>query len=232
MPELADEDHAPSPRSLTTLLATLLVLLLLPGFGAAGALVPLLSSLLLTVLLLAGVLSLTRHPALRGLCWALVLAAIGARWLSGTGWVPSLRNVSILLTLLSLLAISWVVILQVSQTGAVTAHHVRGAMALYLLIAAIFAYAYSLVALARPGAFQMPASWVADDTGRPESFFYFSVVTLTTLGYGDMTAVAPGARDLVMLEALLGQLYPAIIIARLVTLELSARQAAVGPRLP
>jgi len=48
---------------------------------------------------------------------------------------------------------------------------------------------------------------------------YFSMITLTTVGYGDITPVATSARSLAMLEALTGQLYPAIIIARLVSLQ-------------
>ena len=58
--------------------------------------------------------------------------------------------------------------------------------------------------------------------GEPEALrrelTYFSVVTLTTTGFGDITAVHPVARTLVMLEALVGQLYPAIILAWLVSL--------------
>jgi hypothetical protein len=82
----------------------------------------------------------------------------------------------------------------------------------------------------------MPEGWQPERSHRPEAFFYFSVVTLTTLGFGDITAVSPTSRELVMFEALIGQLYPAIIIARLVTLELHTRQqdagAPVSPRLP
>ena len=47
---------------------------------------------------------------------------------------------------------------------------------------------------------------------------YFSFVTLTTVGYGDISPVARAARSLAMLEALIGQLYPAVILARLVSL--------------
>jgi hypothetical protein len=52
---------------------------------------------------------------------------------------------------------------------------------------------------------------------------YFSFVTLTTVGYGDMAPIHPLTRSLATLEALVGQLYPAILIARLVSLELHAR---------
>jgi hypothetical protein len=49
---------------------------------------------------------------------------------------------------------------------------------------------------------------------------YFSLVTLTTVGFGDISAVHPLARSLVMLEAVIGTLYPAILIARLVSLQI------------
>jgi voltage-gated potassium channel Kch len=52
--------------------------------------------------------------------------------------------------------------------------------------------------------------------------YYFSFVTLTTVGYGDILPVAPVARALATLEALVGQLYPAILIARLVSLQIYA----------
>jgi uncharacterized membrane protein len=58
-----------------------------------------------------------------------------------------------------------------------------------------------------------------DDT--PPDWVYFSFVTLTTVGYGDITPVARGARTLAILEALVGQLYPAVIIARLVSLQVT-----------
>ena len=49
---------------------------------------------------------------------------------------------------------------------------------------------------------------------------YFSVMTLTTVGYGDITPIHPMARALAMLEAVIGQLFPVILIARLVAMEL------------
>ena len=70
----------------------------------------------------------------------------------------------------------------------------------------------------------MPAVDQKSGEAQSDAFRYFSVVTLTTLGYGDITAVHPVARSVVMIEALLGQLYPAILIARLVTLEMETRR--------
>jgi hypothetical protein len=84
--------------------------------------------------------------------------------------------------------------------------------------------AYALIDFLIPGAFQMPAADLLSREAKSEAFRYFSLVTLTTLGYGDITAVHPVARSVVMMEALLGQLYPAILIARLVTLQMETRK--------
>ena len=54
------------------------------------------------------------------------------------------------------------------------------------------------------------------------------MVALTTVGFGDITAIHPLARSLVMFESLIGQLYPAILLARLVTLELETRRSGKG----
>lgn len=82
----------------------------------------------------------------------------------------------------------------------------------YLLLAVVFAYLFAFVAAATPGAFS--------DSGDHElgAYLYLSLVTLTTLGYGDLTPVHPFARNLAAFEALVGQLYLAITVARLVAL--------------
>jgi hypothetical protein len=118
----------------------------------------------------------------------------------------------------------YVVFLQVSREGPVTAHRIRGAIALYLLIAMLFAFLYGLIESLAPGSFNMPGDWSRAASSSGEAFYYFSIVTLTTVGFGDITAVHPFVRSLVMLEALIGQLYPAILLARLVTLELETRR--------
>jgi hypothetical protein len=92
-----------------------------------------------------------------------------------------------------------------------TLHRMVGAIAAYLLIAVIWARAYYLLSLVRPNALNLGEEHVSYD-----ALVYFSFATLTTLGYG--TPIGPFARALVAMEALVGQLYPAILIARLVSL--------------
>ena len=109
--------------------------------------------------------------------------------------------------------------------GSGVRHRIGGAVAAYLLIALVCAFGYLLIEVLIPGAFHLP-DWVPkiDDLRFVRIFYYFSISTLTTLGYGDVTPVHPFARSLAMMEALIGQLYPATLIARLVTLRIAAGQ--------
>lgn len=110
------------------------------------------------------------------------------------------------------------VALQVFQDGPVTAHRVRGAVVIYLLIGSLFGLLYLLVFMAQPEAFRSMIDLANSDpqTVRDE-LAYFSLVTLSTLGYGDVTPVSRLARSLATFEAISGQLYLAITIARLVS---------------
>jgi hypothetical protein len=100
-----------------------------------------------------------------------------------------------------------------------------GAVAAYLLIGMIWSVAYYLVALWIPGAFSIQGPFASSDSESLQSqLFYFSFVTLTTLGYGDIVAVHPIVRMLVILEGVVGQLFPAILIARLVSLQVQSKK--------
>lgn len=214
-------------RSLTVMLALLLVhfFILTPGsfFGKAYHSVAVLFFILA---LLAGVLALHR-PLVRRLGILLVAGAVAFRTASVFSDASWLLVADTILSLLSLAALALIVFRQVSEEGPVSGHRIRGAIALYLLIAMLFAYLYGLAEELAPGAFLMPGSSFSE-MARGEAFYYFSVVTLTTVGFGDITAVHPFVRSLVMLEALIGQLYPAVLLARLVSLQLETRRSEKG----
>ncbi len=118
---------------------------------------------------------------------------------------------------LGLLAMMWAVFEIVFGPGRITAHRVRGAIALYLAIAIIFAWLYRLLAGVVPTAFS-GLKFAAGQHGALSPFLYYSLTSLTTLGLGDITPVNEFARSLTVLEALLGQLFPAVILARILTL--------------
>jgi hypothetical protein len=189
------------------------------------------AALFLAFALLAGILALVQQPVVRRLGTLLVVGVIAFRVASLFSDAPWLLVVDTLFTLFSLTALIVVVFHIVSQGGPVSGHTVRGAVALYLLIAILFAFLYGLTEELAPGAFTFPGNRIGE-VAQGETFYYFSIVTLTTVGFGDITAVHPFVRSLVMLEALIGQLYPAILIARLVTLQLETRRSGSGKDRP
>ena len=97
---------------------------------------------------------------------------------------------------------------------------IAGAVCVYVLIGLAWAKVYETLDDVAPGAFRFPADtdWV---TPSPVRYRYFSFVTLASLGYGDVTPVTTLAGTLAWMEAITGQLYLAITVARLVALSLA-----------
>jgi voltage-gated potassium channel Kch len=111
----------------------------------------------------------------------------------------------------------------------VSADMILGGINVYLLFAIGFMFLHAFVEVARPGSYQYQGeSLSVVFKGHPEIevlafLLYFSVVTLTTLGYGDIAPAVPAARMLCSLEAVIGQLFVAVFIARLVSLHVGRR---------
>jgi hypothetical protein len=102
--------------------------------------------------------------------------------------------------------------------GGVTYHRIVGAILLYLAVGLIFAALFCFVAVAAPHAFTGVVA-LRDNLAVASDLIYFSFVSLTSVGYGDIAPLNPYARGLANIEAVIGQLYPATILARLVTLQ-------------
>jgi hypothetical protein len=116
--------------------------------------------------------------------------------------------------------LSAVVAHTVFAPGQVTFHRIVGGVLLYLTIGQIFAALIGVATVLEPDAVTKLEPLKDNFAG---NLIYFSFVTLTTTGYGDIVPVHPYARGLAIIEAVLGQLYPATLLARLVTLELASR---------
>ena len=108
------------------------------------------------------------------------------------------------------------------------AHHVDagvilGSLCVYMMAAVIWAEFYGLLEHLRPGSISFPP--VDTLIGTRGVLQYFSFVTITTVGYGEIHPVAPLARAAAATEALVGQLYLVVLVARLVGLH-TAQEAA------
>jgi hypothetical protein len=102
---------------------------------------------------------------------------------------------------------------RVFRPGRVTVHRLLGAVAVYVLLAVTWGTAYQLLLALRPEAIRGVAGPASLDEA-----MWLSFVTITTTGYGDVVPVAALPRSLAALEAMVGVLYPAILISRLVSL--------------
>ncbi len=130
-------------------------------------------------------------------------------------------NLYIMATGWLVIAISFGIIVAeaVFRRGRITYHRIIGAILLYLLIALGFGTLFVFVGMTFPDAFS--GITFADDSAVASTVYYLSLVTLTSTGYGDVVPVHPIARSLCNIESVIGQLYPATLLARLVTLESS-----------
>jgi hypothetical protein len=196
--------------------------LLILLFATIFVLAPLLSARMVSpfiveiafaLILVAGAFNVTSRATVRGL--AVVLAVLSV-FIGKLGLPFSEREVVAADMVLSegmLAAFTVLMIKRFLVRGRKPAHRIAGAVAVYLLLGLIWARLYQVVELASPGAFRVPAG----ESPNSATLAYFSFVTLATLGYGDIAPVSIVARDLAVLEAIMGQLYLVILISRLVT---------------
>ncbi len=178
-----------------------------------------LARLFFSLILVAGVLTTVKQRWLHGLIIVLAAASLALNWVEEIrpGGILATLNVGFSLVYLGFLLA--MVAVQVFGEGPVTSHRICGAIVIYLLLGGLWALLYQLVALTIPQAFRLSESVVGGDPDALQRLMtYYSFITLTTTGYGDITPIQPVTRTLAMLEALVGQLYPAITLARLVSL--------------
>lgn len=111
-----------------------------------------------------------------------------------------------------------VLLMSVFAPGRITMNRVLGAIAVYLLFAMFFAESFDIVDRFTEGDAFIMGQQPTPYTTPGARFFYLSVISLTSVGFGDMAPVHPFARSLVMLEAVLGQIYTTVILAWMVSL--------------
>jgi len=180
-------------------------------------------SVLFSLVLLAAVVAVANRKRTFAIAFLLAIPAITARWLNY--FQPRLVHPSVFLVC-SLLLLAFVIghlLHFVLRAPVVTAEVLCASIAAYLMLGLMWTVAYWFVDQVTPGgAFsfnnQRDVHSINGFTG-----FYFSFITLSTVGYGDITPVSQVARLLAAMEAMTGLLYVAVLIARLVSLYSSAK---------
>jgi voltage-gated potassium channel len=219
-------------RYLTMLVA---LLLLLVGFPISRDLVAgrLVYDLIYTAVFASAVIAVFRKRTLRRLAILLGAPTVVFSWIATN--VPDLPALptAILFHLFAIVFLVFIVVTvlqSIYNESRITSDGICGAFCGYLVVGIVFGHAYCLIEAAHPGSFRGPADVVANLQIHEDRYFlliYFSLVTLATVGYGDITPATELTRSLAVVEAIVGQFYIAVLIADLIGKKLS--QAVASP---
>jgi hypothetical protein len=178
--------------------------------------------LIMVTLMVSGALVVKQRRIVMAITIAIVVIGGSVLWAARFYPIPSLRHLSSILSIVIPLLYVRIVLLVMFRQGPVSWSRIQGGICAYLLIGMAWASAFDLVEQLHHGSFR----FVSDPTTLDEltsKLLYFSFATLTTVGFGDVLPVNPFARSLAVAEAIVGQLFPAILIGALVAMAMQAR---------
>jgi hypothetical protein len=197
------------------LLVTILLMFIIRPLVESRSLAGFVFDLTISLVLVSGVFAVSRKRSSVWIALMLVVPAVGLTWLEYGVSIPNARLWELVLGIAFFVYAGVCILEFIFSQREVTSEVISGAICVFFLMGMFWAYVYAIVEMFTPGAFQGDLS-----TGKHSGdFFYFSYTTLTTLGYGDVTPVFQTAKNLAMLEAISGQMYLAVIIARLVGIQ-------------
>lgn len=213
-----------SKNNFLFLLAALLSFFILNSFLFSHQAGMYLSGLLFTVIIMLSVSALYRGR--RFLHWLMGLALLAwlAFFLAHVFPDSCLHIIDYVLSSLFFAVVTYLVIEHVMRQPVVSANTIYGAICGYLLLGVAFAFLYGLIYNVFSVSFYLSDGRPLELIRPMQELNYYSFVTLTTVGYGDITPVLPIARTFSWMEAALGQIYLTVLIARLVSLQVAERK--------
>jgi hypothetical protein len=223
--------HEERKAKFSTLFVALMVLVAVMPFLRPGAIGAGILQALFTVLLVSGLYAVI-DDGKRALTVAAAFAvpAVALSWAGRVFSNLTLNGVGALF-LAAFLTVTAVEILRyIVRARRVTSQVVFGSVSVYLMIGIMGALLFSAMELWVPGSLRLPGldGAAMDDPTRFSAIAYFSFVTLTTLGYGDITPVSPLARSMATMLAVAGQLYLVVLVARVVGLHIAQSSESPG----
>ena len=166
--------------------------------------------------LIAGIISLSKSKKHKVIFIVILFSFLIFRWLSVFMDTPFVQLADIVFTLLTFMLLIYLVLKKVFEPGPITEYRVIGSIVVYMILANLWSVIYLFIYEHIPGAFQITLPPFESNTLQA-NFLYFSYITITTTGYGDIFPLHPFARAMVQIEAIIGVLYPVILIGRLVS---------------
>ncbi len=218
--------HHNWPGRFTFLLATIIVLLVTQPMFSGHAFAQNIATAAISLVLLAALYAFRSTRYYFATALILFVPSIGSRVILFFTMNPAIEAVGAIASCLFLAVTVMALVSRLFIVKSVSLDTISASICAYLLMGVAFAYGFAVIELRDPGAFstalfQKPVGHVAPLIASLHSFIYYSFVCLTTTGFGDISPVSEAARSLSVMEAVFGQLYMAILIARLVGLQVA-----------
>lgn len=210
------------PRNAALLVFLLALIVTTPSISGEGS--GYLVELVFDGILLAGVYSVGmgkhRWPFL-----ILTVVTLAVRWGEHLTGVSYLDVGALALTVAWLVYAVSIIIANLFSRSDVNVDTILGAVVTYLLVAVAFTLVFEIIEIQKPGSFSGMGDGAALDRRElAGSMMYLSLVCITTIGFGDIVPVSDLARPLTVIEGVFGQLYLAVMIARLVGLHIASKR--------
>jgi hypothetical protein len=222
-------------RFLVLLLAMVLFLVVCPVLDQVLDL-PLLYDGALTIVFVSAFAVIFRHSSLRLPALVLGIPTLVGAWtgyvLPGLPRLPFVVGFHVAAALFLMFAVGTILAVIYQQKEHITADSLSGALCGYLLLGVAFGHVYCVLETVAPGSFTGTDKFPEEVREQDRCHFlltYFSLITLTSVGYGDITPVHGTARGLAAVEAITGQFYLAVLIAELVGKRLAQVHSPRGP---
>ena len=219
---MAEKPFLPlAPRKFSFLLISLIVLLLLFPIVSEVFIERVIFDIFLSIVLLSAVYAVSPKRHIFTIALLLSLPTFAGMWSNYflKNFYVTLVGWSFAVAFFGFIGI--IVLSDVLKAEKVTTDTIHAAICVYLLMGVTWALLYSIIEGVRPESFVIPHAQLSSATEYVPRFLYYSFVTLTTLGYGDITPITPAAKSFSYMEAVTVQIYIAVLIARLVGLHIA-----------
>ena len=204
-------------RYLFLLISLLSLILLTPLFEGIVALTTLLD-IFVTIIFLLSLYAISHKGRSIHIAVGLLLPVVAGMWLTYFVHIPYLRLVADCCAILFFAFTIILILSSLLREYDITLDVIYGAVAVYLLMALMWAFVFDVIETLRPGSYQVTTNPLH---GTRVHFVYYSFVTITTVGYGDILPVSLTARAFSIVEMITGQVYLVVLIARLVGINIT-----------
>lgn len=197
------------------IILTIMQFVFIPLFGSYSSFMVILN-IFWMLFLMAGIFSLATSNKQALLISIIPVLFIVFSWLNVFIKTPFVLAVELILSICTFSLLIILVLVKVFEPGPITAHRIIGSIVIYMLMAQLWTVVYVFFYEHISGSFQLSLP-PFESNSTQANFLYFSYVTISTTGFGEILPLHPFARALVNLEAIFGVLYPVVLIGRLVS---------------